>query len=241
METTLFLKLLRHNVYYVKTDYVNYYITIPKNTGHVVKMVIDIKSNMDKYDVLKNDKIWVEENVKAVFKDIDDYDITLILPIFNDEIVNYLNEGNVDNYGKVDAVCGYLINSAYKVLSSNNLQIDNEITVINSDKYQNFLNWFINRYSSRVKGISLLELIRQDSATKVENYQTISTPNMSFVVGTNEPKEIPVEEETNLAFKNDTNIIDMGEDKQNKGFASYSLLAIFTILVSLVILYVVFK
>ena len=80
-----------------------------------------------------------------------------------------------------------------------------------------------------------------DNATKVENYQTISTPNMSFVVGTNEPKEIPVEEEANPTFKNDTNIIDMGDDKQNKGFASYSLLAIFTILVSLVILYVVFK
>ena len=67
MEATLFLKLLRHNVYYVKTDYVNYYITVPKNTGHTVKMVIDIKSNMDKYDVLKNDRIWVEENIKATF------------------------------------------------------------------------------------------------------------------------------------------------------------------------------
>lgn len=241
MNTTLFLKLLRHNVYYVKTEYVNYYITIPKDISHTVKMVIDIKSNMDKYDVLKNDKIWVEENVKSVFKDIDDYDITLILPIFNDETVNYLNEGNADNYVKIDAVCGYLINNAYKVLSNNNLQIDNEITVINSDKYQNFLNWFINRYSSRVNGISLLELIRQDNIIKTDNYQTISTPSMSFVVGTNEPKEIPVVEEVNPTYKNDTNIIDMGEDKQNKGFASYSLLAIFTILVSLIILYVVFK
>lgn len=241
METTLFLKLLRHNVYYVKTDYVNYYITVPKNASHAVKMVIDIKSNMDKYDVLKNDRVWVEENVKTAFKDIDDYDITLILPIFNDETINYLNEGNINNYVKIDAICGYLINNAYKFLSNNNLQIDKEIIVINSDKYQNFLNWFINRYSSRVKGISLLELIRQDNATKAENYQTISTPNMSFVVGTNEPKEIPVEEDVNPALKNDTNIIDMGDDKQNKGFASYSLLAIFTILVSLVILYVVFK
>ena len=241
METTLFLKLLRHNVYYIKTDYVNYYITVPKNTTNAVKMVIEIKSNMNKYDIQKNDKVWVEENVKSVFKDIDDYDITLILPIFNDEIVNYLNEANEDNYTKIDAVCGYLINNAYKVLNNNNLQIDNEITVINSDRYQSFLNWFINRYSSRVKGISLLELIRQDNTTKVENYQTISTPNMSFVVGANEPEEIPIEEGNNLTFKNDTNIIDMGEDKQNKGFASYSLLAIFTILVSLVILYIVFK
>ena len=241
METTLFLKLLRHNVYYVKTDHVNYYITVPKNTNHMAKMVIDIKSNMDKYDISKNDRVWVEENIKAVFKDIDDYDITLILPVFNDEIVNYLNTNNIDNYVLVDAACGYLINSAYKVLSNNNLQIDKEITVINSDKYQLFINWFINRYSSRVKGISLLELIRQDSANKVDNYQTISTPNMSFVVGSNKSEEIPIEEESNLTYKNDTNIIDMGEDKTNKGFASYSLLAIFTILVSLVILYVVFK
>lgn len=241
MEKTLFLKLLRHNVYFVKTDHVSYYITVPKATNYEVKMVIDIKSNMDIYNISKNDKIWVEENIKKVFRDIDDYNITLILPILNDEIINYLNEGNVDNYIHVDAVCGYLINSAYKVLTSNSLQIDKEITVINCDKYQSYINWFIDRYSNRVKGISMLELIRQNSAKKNDNYQTISTPNMSFVVGTNQPQEIPIQEEGRIVLKNDTNIVDMGEDRANKGFASYALLAIFTILVSLVILYVVFK
>lgn len=241
MEITLFLKLLRHNVYYVSTDHVNYYITVPKNNKQIVKMVIDIKSNMDRYDTLKNDKVWAEENVKSVFKDIDDYDITLILPIFNDEIVRTLNDGNTDNYVKVDAVCGYLINSAYKVLADNNLQVDSQITMINSDRYQNFLNWFMDRYPSRVVGISLLDLIRQDKTNNSTDYQTVDTPNMSFVVGSNKPEEIPVSEEVNPTIRNDTNIIDMGDEKENKGFASYSLLAIFTVLVSLVILYIVFK
>ncbi len=241
MEITLFLKLLRHNVYYVSTDHVNYYITVPKNNKQIVKMVIDIKSNMDRYDTLKNDKVWAEENVKSVFKDIDDYDITLILPIFNDEIVRTLNDGNTDNYVKVDAVCGYLINSAYKVLADNNLQVDSQITMINSDKYQNFLNWFMDRYPNRVVGISLLDLIRQDKTNNSTDYQTVDTPNMSFVVGSNKPEEIPVSEEVNPTIRNDTNIIDMGDEKENKGFASYSLLAIFTVLVSLVILYIVFK
>lgn len=241
MEITLFLKLLRHNVYYVSTDHVNYYITVPKNNKQIVKMVIDIKSNMDRYDTLKNDKVWAEENVKSVFKDIDDYDITLILPIFNDEIVRTLNDGNTDNYVKVDAVCGYLINSAYKVLADNNLQVDSQITMINSDKYQNFLNWFMDRYPNRVVGISLLDLIRQDKTNNHTDYQTVDTPNMSFVVGSNKPEEIPVSEEVSPTIRNDTNIIDMGDEKENKGFASYSLLAIFTVLVSLVILYIVFK
>lgn len=241
MEITLFLKLLRHNVYYVSTDHVNYYITVPKNNKQIVKMVIDIKSNMDRYNTLKNDKVWAEENVKSVFKDIDDYDITLILPIFNDEIVRSLNDGNTDNYVKVDAVCGYLINSAYKVLADNNLQVDSQITMINSDKYQSFLNWFMDRYPSRVVGISLLDLIRQDKTNNHTDYQTVDTPNMSFVVGSNKPEEIPVSEEVNPTIRNDTNIIDMGDEKENKGFASYSLLAIFTVLVSLVILYIVFK
>lgn len=241
MEITLFLKLLRHNVYYVSTDHVNYYITVPKNNKQIVKMVIDIKSNMDRYDTLKNDKVWAEENVKSVFKDIDDYDITLILPIFNDEIVRTLNDGNTDNYVKVDAVCGYLINSAYKVLADNNLQVDSQITMINSDKYQNFLNWFMDRYPNRVVGISLLDLIRQDKTNNSTDYQTVDTPNMSFVVGSNKPEEIPVSEEVSPTIRNDTNIIDMGDEKENKGFASYSLLAIFTVLVSLVILYIVFK
>lgn len=241
MEITLFLKLLRHNVYYVSTDHVNYYITVPKNNKQIVKMVIDIKSNMDRYDTLKNDKVWAEENVKSVFKDIDDYDITLILPIFNDEIVRTLNDGNTDNYVKVDAVCGYLINSAYKVLADNNLQVDSQITMINSDRYQNFLNWFMDRYPSRVVGISLLDLIRQDKTNNSTDYQTVDTPNMSFVVGSNKPEEIPVSEEVSPTIRNDTNIIDMGDEKENKGFASYSLLAIFTVLVSLVILYIVFK
>ena len=241
MEITLFLKLLRHNVYYVSTNHVNYYIAVPKNNKHIVKMVIDIKSNMDRYNTLKNDKVWAEENVKSVFKDIDDYDITLILPIFNDEIVRSLNDGNTDDYVKVDAVCGYLINSAYKVLADNNLQVDSQITMINSDKYQNFLNWFMDRYPSRVVGISLLDLIRQDKTNNSTDYQTVDTPNMYFVVGSNKPEEIPVSEEVSPTIRNDTNIIDMGDEKENKGFASYSLLAIFTVLVSLVILYIVFK
>ena len=65
MEKRLVLKLNNHNVYYVKTDVLSYYITIPKNNDKT-SISIELKSKMDNYNLDTNDELWVMENVLLV-------------------------------------------------------------------------------------------------------------------------------------------------------------------------------
>ena len=80
LTTSLVLELQNHNVYYVKTNTVNYYITIPKNNDNT-NICIELKNKMGNYDMELNDEIWVMENVKNTFSYIDNYNITIVLPI----------------------------------------------------------------------------------------------------------------------------------------------------------------
>ena len=63
MNKKLILELENHNVYYVKTDVINYYITIPKYIENT-DICIELKNKMGNYDIELNDEIWVMENIK---------------------------------------------------------------------------------------------------------------------------------------------------------------------------------
>ena len=82
MDKKLILELKNHNVYYVKTEKVSYYITIPKNYT-TTNICLELKNKMDNYNLELNDEIWVMENVKNTYSYIDDYNITLVIPILN--------------------------------------------------------------------------------------------------------------------------------------------------------------
>ena len=84
MDKKLILELNHHNVYYVKTDAINYYITIPKNIENT-NICIELKSKMSNYDMELNDEIWVMENIKNTYSYIDNYNITLVIPILKEK------------------------------------------------------------------------------------------------------------------------------------------------------------
>ena len=58
MDRKLVLELNNHNVYYVKTEDVSYYITIPKKFN-TTNICIELKSKMENYNLAMNDEIWV--------------------------------------------------------------------------------------------------------------------------------------------------------------------------------------
>ena len=91
MDKKLILELINHKVYYVKTDIINYYITIPNNIENT-NICIELKNKMSNYDMELNDEVWVMENVKNTFSYIDNYNITLVLPILNDEQIKALEK-----------------------------------------------------------------------------------------------------------------------------------------------------
>ena len=234
MNKKLVLDLPNHSVYYVKNDVISYYITIPK-TFDKTNICIELKSKMDNYNLDMNDELWVMENVKTTFSYIDSYNITLVLPILNEEGSSILEKLDTNNYEKIDRILGTTINSAYLNLKEANKEIDPQIILVNNDRYKSFINWFTTRYKDRVICKNLLSII-QIFNVNATAYKKVETPGISFVVGSynsevNAPKVERVPDPVdNMELKPQT----------SSGFTSYWLLVLITIVVGAIVALVAF-
>ena len=226
MDRKLVLELNNHNVYYVKTENVNYYITIPKNFN-TTNICIELKSKMENYNLDMNDEIWVMENVKSTFSFIDNYNITLVLPILNEEDTGILEKLDVSKFEIIDHIMGKTINNAYLNLKEANIQIESQVILINNERFKSFINWFVSRYNSRIVCKNLLEVI-QTYNVNATTYKKIETPAISFVVGSynnevNAPK---------VVREPDPKEIQQLKPQMSSGFTSYWLLVAITIIVA---------
>lgn len=236
MDKKLILELKNHNVYYVKTEKVNYYITIPKNYT-TTNICLELKNKMDNYNLELNDEIWVMENVKNTYSYIDDYNITLVIPILNSDEVSILEKIDTIKYEEIDKILGYVINSSYSILTSENLKIENQVILINNDRYKTFINWFTARYRNRVICQNLLELIRIFNVNAT-TYKKLESPGITFVVGSyntevDAPKVEKIPEKQIVAQSSPV-------PQTSSGFTSYWLLAIITIVVSSIVAIIAF-
>jgi len=232
MDKKLVLELNNHKVYYVKTDVVNYFITVPINYEDT-NICIELKSKMDNYNLELNDEIWVMENVKNTFSYIDDYNITLVLPVLDNTDISILEKIDTGNYDSIDKQLGYVINSAYISLKEEKKQINNQVIIVNNDRYKTFINWFVTRYKNRVICKTLLELIQLFNANAT-SYKKLETPAMTFVVGSyNTEVDAPKTEkkEDILLPQSKRELVT----QTSSGFTSYWLLAIVTLVVAGVI------
>jgi len=236
MNKKLILELINHKVYYVKTDVVNYYITIPNNIEKT-NICIELKNKMGNYDMELNDEVWVMENIKNTFSYIDNYNITLVLPVLKEEHTSILEKIDDSKYEQIDKIIGYVINNSYNVLKENDKKIDNQIILVNNDRYKTFINWFITRYKSRVICKNLLELIQIFNANAT-SYKKLETPVMNFVVGSYNTE---IDAPTKIEQKETEIKIETQKTPQvSYGYASYWILAIVTLVVSAVIAIIVF-
>lgn len=236
MDKKLILELKNHNVYYVKTEKVNYYITIPKNYT-TTNICLELKNKMDNYNLELNDEIWVMENVKNTYSYIDDYNITLVIPILNSDEVSILEKIDTIKYEEIDKILGYVINSSYSILTNENLKIENQVIMINNDRYKTFINWFTARYRNRVICQNLLELIRIFNVNAT-TYKKLESPGITFVVGSyntevDAPKVEKIPDKQTIVKSNPV-------PQTSSGFTSYWLLAIITIVVSSIVAIIAF-
>ena len=231
MSKKMLLDLNNHVVYYVKTDMLSYYITVPKYANRT-NICIELKSKMENYNLDLNDEIWVMENVKNVFSYVDSYNITLVLPILDENAISILEKVDQNSYEQIDSMIGYVINDAYQLLKKSNKEIESEVILINNERYKTFINWFVTRYKERVVCKNLLEVIQMYNINATE-YKKFETPAITFVVGSyntevDAPKAVKEEEipiETNKKLVPQT----------SSGFSSYWLLALITLVVSTVV------
>ena len=236
MDKKLVLELTNHNVYYVKTEYINYYITIPKYTTKT-NICIELKSKMDNYNLDMNDELWVMENVKNTFSYIDEYNITLVLPILNEEYTNILEKIDNGRFEIIDKLIGLTINGAYLNLKEAGKEIDSHVILVNNDRYKTFINWFITKYKERIIVKNLLELIHIYNVNAT-SYKKLETPGMTYVVGS-----YNTEVDAPKVIKDDEDDI-LQEQKlvpqTSSGFSSYWLLVTITIVVSAIVAVIAF-
>ncbi len=226
MDKKLVLELTNHKVYYVKTEHINYYITIP-NSITDTSICVELKSKMDNYNLDMNDELWVMENVKNTFSYIDDYNITLVLPIFNEEYTDILEKIDNGKFDVIDRLLGYTINGAYLNLKEAGKKIDPRVILVNNDRYKTFINWFISKYNNRIMVKNLLELIHIYNVNAT-SYKKLETPGMTYVVGS-----YSTEVDAPKVIKDD----DLAQNQKlvpqpSSGFTSYWLLVLITIIVS---------
>lgn len=242
MKETFICKLEKHCIYYLSNSKFGFYILLPYKEYNETNIAIRLKSNYEMYDLSKNDLSKVESELINYYKDIDNYNITLVLPVFYDDILNRVRVVNdADLYHQLDTYFGEMFNSAYAFLTKNNIKVNSNIYFINNDSFKVFTNWYVSRYSNRIEYKSIIDLVKGNGS--FHPYNVLETPNMNFVVGKdNEPKldeTVEVETET---FENISKSIEKSEkEKTNAGFVSYILLGIITFIVSMGLLFVLIR
>ena len=206
MKETLIYKLNKHNIYYISTPSYGFYILVPFTDYTDTNIVLRLKGNYQSYDLNKNSLESVTEELINYYKNLDNYNITLILPVFYNNILDRIRVvEDLEMYQIVDRYLGVIFNNAYMFLTKNNVKVNNSIYVINNDSFKKFTNWFVSRYNNRIEYKTILDLVKDNGS--YSNYNVIETPNMNFVVGKNtEPtieKTVEMELETfdNLAKK----------------------------------------
>ena len=252
MKETLICSLEKHNIYYISDANVSFYILVPYKEYDNTNISIRLKSNYDSYDLTKNSLEVVTNELINYYKNLDNYNITLILPVFYNNILDRIRVvEDLEMYQMVDRYLGVIFNNAYIFLTKNNVKVNNSIYVINNDSFKKFTNWFVSRYNNRIEYKTILDLVKDNGS--YSNYNVIETPNMNFVVGKNtEPtieKTVEMELETfdNLAKKT----IEEEKKKEprkreetlvgSSGFVSYILLGAISFIVFIGLLYLFVK
>ena len=251
MKETLIYKLNKHNIYYISTPSYGFYILVPFTDYTDTNIVLRLKGNYQSYDLNKNSLESVTEELINYYKSIDNYNVTLVLPIFYDGILDRIRTvEDLVLYQRLDGYLGNIFNNAYAFLTKNNIKVNSNIYIINNDSFKTFTNWFVSRYNNRIEYKTILDLVKDNGS--YSNYNVIETPNMNFVVGKNtEPtieKTVEMELETfdNLAKKT---IEEKKKEPRKReetlvgssGFVSYILLGAISFIVFIGLLYLFVK
>ena len=113
MKETLIYKLNKHNIYYISTPSYGFYILVPFTDYTDTNIVLRLKGNYQSYDLNKNSLESVTEELINYYKSIDNYNVTLVLPIFYDGILDRIRTvEDLVLYQRLDGYLGNIFNNA---------------------------------------------------------------------------------------------------------------------------------
>lgn len=247
MNETLICSLNKHNIYYLNNSNYGFYILVPFKDYSDTNIAIRLKSNYRNYDLNKNPLDMVTDELINYYRKMDEYNITLILPVFYDDLLTrIITVNDMEIYQKLDRYLGEMFNSAYALLNRNNVKVNSNIYVINNDSFKTFTNWFVARYNNRIEYKTISELIGQGDSS--DSYNVVETPNINFVVGKKE--EPSIEKTTEIELETFDNIVKEMDsppkkkhypESNNSGFVSYILLGVISFAVALILMFIFVK
>jgi len=216
MNKTFVASLENHDVYYVSTDKVSFYFNISKKKENT-NITLDIKTK-------KRNSL---NDIVRYYEKIDNYNITLVVPTIKME--------EDQTFFKYQCnLISNIINCAHKFLTSNDIVVNNNINVIKHSTRSDFVDFFVNKFESRVRYLNLDKLVYEEVP-----YNKVNAASISFVVG---------KPELEVTFKEDEmkDIINEAQEKKNEmvntkpkynfatsGFVSYYLLGFLTAVLTL--------
>lgn len=246
MEKTLIMSLENHHIYYITDSRASFYIAIPYKKFNSSSISIELRD--DTMELVFNDTNinFLIEKLKNIYAKLDNYNISLVIPVINGAFLNSLRVNNDEKmFSTLNEALAKVINYSYVALSESNIKVQNEIIMINNGNYKVFMSWFTQKYGTRCKYKTLMEMISEEVGNS-DNLNKVELTGINFVVG-KEQEEVKQEEEPAMKLDNTLilNEIELPEDDNvpirkevhQAGYISYYLLGVISIAISLVILY----
>ncbi|MBR3162273.1 MAG: hypothetical protein IKF19_06050 [Bacilli bacterium] len=231
MEKMLITNINGRNIYIFTDDKISFYISMPNMEFNNTNIAINLIDNTNNINIANSNNELIKEEITKIYNNFHQDDFTIITPVLDSNLTEQIklnNDEKIFNY--TDRIISYLINCGYKILTNENIQVNNIIKLVNNPTYNDFNKWFINKYNGRV------ELIESNNNTLKQESEVPNDISVS-----SEEKNIANEvlENTNTINAIKDNEMVPEEKTRDLGFVSYVLLGVVVAVISLVILYMI--
>lgn len=218
MEQKVIVKNENLCIYYMKETNLGFYLLIPNSRQ--VKITLGLFEEVTA-DFIKS---IPTQNDKAV-----------VIPVIQSDILRQANLNEPTSYNYLNQVLSFLINTSYKILTYNHIEVDNQILLNQSPKLNLFEQSFIAKYQGRVQLTKLFPevptTVVSPVSTPIEQPQPVTETPLQTNIENVMPTELPSDKpEESIPSKKETH---------EPGFVSYVLLGVVVAVVSLVFLYLI--
>ena len=210
------------------------------------------ETNLDFYVIIPNKKEVsillglfpniTEQIVKTMPKEMDK---AIVIPVINEQILTNANHLDGASIKYLDGILSYLINFSYKLLTHNNIKVNQKILLNNHTSYTNFNTQYIEKYQGRVELYDLTPkknpnapIFEPVQEQQPKEFKPVEPP---FNNNQTPSRNTDALEELVDPILYDEPVITSPEKKDSKepGFVSYVLLGVLLAIISLVFLYMI--
>lgn len=228
MEQKIILKNEEQCIYLMKETNLDFYVIIPNKKE--VSILLGLFPNI------------TEQIVKTMPKESDK---AIVIPVINEQILTNANHLDGPSIKYLDGILSYLINFSYKLLTHNNIKVNQKILLNNHTSYINFNTQYIEKYQGRVELYDLTP--KKNPNTPIfEPKEELPTKEFKPVEPPFNNNQTPSRNTDDLEelvdpILYDEPVITSPEKKDFKepGFVSYVLLGVLLAIISLVFLYLI--